>query len=59
MEFALPSDIALTGLRALHALVMADGVYDEREQTLMRALAKSLGVEIDVSVLEPGEPASS
>jgi tellurite resistance protein len=55
-RFGLPFGVAVAGLRALRALVAADGVYDAREQALLDAVARSLGVKLDVASLTPASP---
>jgi hypothetical protein len=53
MELHLPSDLALTGLRALRAVVLADDVFDERERALLRAVARALHLDVELDALAP------
>jgi tellurite resistance protein len=59
MELHLPAPIALLGLRALRAVVLADGVFDERERALLAALARALHLDVDVGALAPATAAET
>lgn len=43
-------------LRAMKVVAMANGTFDERERSLIRAVAKIHAIEVDVDALEPITP---
>lgn len=57
MRLGLTDDEAVAGLRALKAVSLADGVFDESERNLVRAAGSALSLVVDVDALEACEPA--
>lgn len=55
-RFGLPEEVARVGLRALKAITLADGKFDEHERRLMTAAARALRLDVDVDALEPASP---
>ncbi len=59
MELNLSPEVARVGLRALRAVVLADGAYEDHERRLLEAVARALGVDADVHDLDPIAPAEA
>ncbi|MCC7538061.1 MAG: hypothetical protein IT379_17680 [Deltaproteobacteria bacterium] len=57
MELLLPDpDVLPYGLRAMKAVALANGTFDDSERTFFDAALSLFGLRIDVDALEPIEP---
>lgn len=56
MRLGLTDEEAVAGLRALKAVSLADGVFDQSERNLVRAAGSALSLVVDVDAVEPCEP---
>lgn len=56
LRFGLTDDEAVAGLRALKAVAIADGNFDDRERSLVRAAGEALQMVVDCDALEAATP---